>query len=152
MNILTFDDKPEISHYIKEYFDDDYDFTTCRTCSKVKQELKVRFFDCYIVDLNAATIGLSDETEEKTQGGLLTGWFLLTEHIWTNDLNGIPKTIIFSDYIAQLKRYINSEDASDDEKKKYRLLEEYKCVVSKSEGMKELERAITSVGQRNDGK
>jgi hypothetical protein len=154
MKILTFDDKPEVGYYIKDFFDDEpgHDFITCRTCSKVMQELKVGLFDCYIADLNAATMGLSNEIEEKTQGGLLTGWFLLTEHIWKSDLNGIAKTIIFSDYNERLRGYINSEEASDSEKEKFRQLEEYKCIVSKGDGMEELERAITSVNQRKEGK
>jgi CheY-like chemotaxis protein len=151
MKILIFEDSVEVRDWIKEYLDDTskYELTICRTWSAVTQKLETGLFDCYIVDLNAPTTGLSDKIEKKTRGGLLTGWFLLTEHIWKSDLNGITKTIIFSGYNEQLKNYVDSEEASEEEKRKFRQLEKYKCVVTKGDGMEELDNAITSINQRN---
>lgn len=36
--------------------------------------------DCYIVDLNLSTDGLSSEEVQQTKGGKLTGWVWLKRH------------------------------------------------------------------------
>jgi len=144
MKILTFDDKPDVNFFIEDFFEE-HDVETCTNCSRVLQMLKDDNFDCYIVDLNSNVSGLKEELGKKTENGLLTGWFLLTEHIWKHDLDGINKTIIFSDYNTQLRRYLDSDKTSKDEKNQFNKLENYKRVVSKSEGIRALKNAIDSI-------
>jgi len=149
MKILVFDDKPDVNYFIKEYFENEmYDIISCTNCSDVKKILNEDIFDCYIVDLSAAGFGLEEEIRRKTQGGLLTGWFLLTEYIWKNDLDSINKTIIFSDYITQLNRYIDSDNASHDEKDKFNQLVKNKSTIFKSEGLPALKKAILLINEK----
>ena len=151
MRILIFDDKPTITYFIQEYLDGKgHDLMFCNTCSKVREEMQTSEFDCYIVDLNAATVGLDDELQARTQGGLLTGWLLLTEYVWKEDAHGFTKTIIFSDYVAELKQYIASDKASDREKGWFTNLERCGHVISKSEKLAALVKAIDLINARGD--
>jgi hypothetical protein len=72
------------------------------------EKINEKQFDCYVLDLNAPTLGLSGEDTLKTQNGLLTGWVFFINYILTKDNSAIEKTVFFSDYITRLENYIET--------------------------------------------
>jgi len=151
MKVLTFEDRPSLNAYLKDFFEDEkHNATTCSTCGAVYDKFdNNNQFDCYVIDLNAPLMGLPENLYDKTENGLLTGWVLLINFILKRDPNGIKKTIILSEYITQLERYLKSEKASAEEKNIFSQLREYGYVISKSEGFPAFEKAVASLIQRN---
>lgn len=146
--ILVFEDRARTANQIKDYFYNlGYDITICTTCSKVVSTVNEINFDIYIIDLNVAAIGLSEEQITKTQNGLRTGWVLLVDILLPKDPMCIKKTVIFSDYINKFKEYIDSEQCSNQEKEWFETLCKNRSIVEKSEGFNMLKVAIQSKGE-----
>jgi DNA-binding NarL/FixJ family response regulator len=78
-------------------------------------------FDCLIVDLNMSNEYLEGDTlKRKTNGGSLTGWVWLY-HVAKpifDDVKKSPRIIIYSEFINELKEYM--ESASEEEYKYYK--------------------------------
>jgi DNA-binding NtrC family response regulator len=69
--------------------------------------------DAIILDLNMPTNGLNDEQVERTINGRLTGWIWFMDtvvHGSTPNPVDIKKTIIFSGFIPDLEKNINSDE------------------------------------------
>jgi len=152
MKVLTFEDRPTLNFYFEDYFKEEkHDVTTCSTCGAVYDEFdNNNHFDCYVIDLNAPLKGLPENLHDKTENGLFTGWQILFNLILVNDPDAIKKTIIISEYIIQLEKYVTSEKTSEEEKKAFSKLREYGYVISKSDGFPAFIKAVESLIQRNE--
>jgi len=145
MKVLVLEDLPSTAARTEKWFKKrGHDPTVRYTSAGVKDALRGCEFDCYVIDLNAGAIGLTKEQAERSQSGLLTGWILLTEHILVHDQNAMRKTIVFSDFVSDLKEHINSR-ASEQEKAWFSALESNGTLVSKNDGYGALKSALERV-------
>jgi len=69
MNILIFEDRPSLSAYLQDFFEEaKHSVTICNTCGAVYKEFNNNNrFDCYILDLNAPISGLPKNLHDKTE-------------------------------------------------------------------------------------
>ena len=135
MNILVFEDRAYVKQHMRMFLQSmGHNVVICSSCNGVIESIKANTFDCYILDLNVATMGLKAEEVASTNGGLLTGWILLTKYILKKDGQAMEKAVILSDYIREFKRYIISPSASAEEKAWFNILETRGAIHSKSEG------------------
>jgi hypothetical protein len=72
-------------------------------------DLATKFFEnnkediaCVITDLNMSDRWLKDEHRKKTEGGMISGWVWLQEHVF-KEKGEIP-TVIYSGYISLLRK------------------------------------------------
>jgi hypothetical protein len=120
----------------------------CFTCSAVRDALKADGFDYYILDLNAAFIGLDTDQKGMTQGGLLTGWILLWKFILPADPHAWEKTIFFSDFVPSLKKHVCSLRASEEEKELYSQLDKRQALIPKRDGYAALGNRLKSFSRQ----
>jgi len=154
MNILFFEDRPLLSVDIEDHFEKEkYNVVICRTCGAVYDKFNNNDqFDCYIMDLNAPIFGLPEHLHDKTENGLLTGWVLLIDYILEKDKDALDKTIIFSEYITLLEKYIFTQRTSQKEKEYFYRIKQRNALLRKSEGFIILENTVASLAQQNEAK
>ena len=112
MNILIVEDRISVSRYMKKALRklghvvfhalNIYDARECWEDENIT-------IDCLIVDLNMTPDGLTDDEIKATKDGVLTGWIWLKNHVFDNEPNMRPRTIIYTEYKTQLEREASGE-------------------------------------------
>ena len=110
MNILILEDRGSVSFYMAKYLEDEgYTVFQAHSIADAQSYYDSRKIDCIIADLNMIPDGLTPEEKSKTKNGLLAGWVWLNNYVFRHDNNMRDRTIIYTEYLAQLKRYVPRE-------------------------------------------
>lgn len=152
MKILILEDRVQIAKLMTEYLTElGHDPSPCYDCSEAIHLLGYKtppIFDRYIVDLNIRTYGLLDDEVKETQNGLRTGWIFLTKYVFLKDIDGVNKTIIFSDYAEQLRTYISTTNKQKKQEKQEKLwfeqLDNNGTIIHKCNGIHALDHLLTN--------
>ncbi len=126
MNILLVDDRGSVSKHVKGLLEDRehivFSAFTIGEAQAYWEDNKIAF-DCLIIDLNMDPTVLLNEEIDRTHYGLLTGWIWLKEYVYKKDNSMKQRTIIFSDYLTELKNIVSSKE-----------LKKIRCVAKSNSG------------------
>lgn len=81
--------------------------STAQSVADAKSLTATQLFDCYVVDLNVSTTGLTTAQRSSSAGGKLSGWLWLRHYLSKKDPNWREKTIIYSEYISTLRAHVD---------------------------------------------
>ena len=114
MNILVLEDRGEVSFYLREFLESEghvvleaYNPNDAQSHWNVRKKVSV---DCIIADLNMPPDGLTDEETASSRNGLLSGWYWLSGRVFPECPEMRKRVIVYSDYLADFKRYVRSEE------------------------------------------
>jgi hypothetical protein len=145
MKILLFEDDRRTANEMRRFLENTrgkggvaFDsLDVFRSFDATKNAITQQNYDCYILDLVAAT-GESAEWEyiRDCVGNYLAGWYLFAKHICENDDNAVNKTAVFSEHIDDyLREYIgDNERSTADDRLAYSRLKEHGALITKSSG------------------
>jgi len=112
--ILLLENKGEVSYYLEK--DLSHKGNIVFEALDVLDALSIindeKNIDCYILDLNLRSEGLTEEEEEQTKGGLITGWIWFKNYVLSSKPEDKNKCIIYSDYLGPLKKYVSAQELS----------------------------------------
>ena len=112
MKILVLDDRGSVNVHVAGMLEDEgHIVIRAFNCNDAESYWKK--CDCLIVDLNLPTDGLSEDQIVHTRGGLLTGWVWLKTHVLSHKPEIAERTIIFSEYIANLREVVSTTEIGD---------------------------------------
>lgn len=111
MNILFLEDRGSVSFPLVDELrgqrHEVFDAGSVRDARSYWEDKKI---DCLIVDLNMDPAGLTDEQANQTHGGLLTGWIWLRDYVFNVRQDMRQRTIIYTDYMEQLRANVPPSD------------------------------------------
>lgn len=110
MNVLVFEDRGSVSHYLEEALrSQGHQVFSAFSVPDAQTYWEDEEIDCIVADLNMSPEGLKDDGQERTARGLLTGWVWLVEHVFKEKEQMKPRTIIYSDYLNVLKDNVQAD-------------------------------------------
>ncbi|MBL7966949.1 MAG: response regulator [Prolixibacteraceae bacterium] len=63
--------------------------------------------DVFIIDLRVKPIGLTEKEIKQLPNGRFSGWVFLDNYVFKKDINYKSKTILYSEYIGELKSKVD---------------------------------------------
>ncbi len=112
MRVLFLEDRGDVAKHLKETLEERghevlraLEVSDAQSYWEDKQPI-----ECLIVDLNMDPAGLPEGMEKETKGGLLTGWIWLRESVFKERPKMKPRTIIYTDYLGQLRELVTPEE------------------------------------------
>jgi len=148
MKILILDDSHFIQDDLADYIllaDRSHHIVRCLHCADVEYQLDYQKkcneqpYDLFIVDMNAPTIGLTNEQAIESQNGWLTGWIVIRDIILPKCPDAERKIVVFSGWSKILDDYISAH-GSDFEQRIYSQLKANSAILHKSAGFSALDR------------
>jgi CheY-like chemotaxis protein len=150
MNILVLEDRGSVSIYLRQALEkqghrvvDAFDANDAQDWWNKRQKFPIH---CIILDLNLPPDGLSDEENKDSQGGLLSGWLWISRHVLTDQPNMRSRIIVYSDYLAELRRFVGRERYEDMQHEGIRLISK-RGRTSTADQVLDAVRKLAGVGQ-----
>lgn len=111
MNVLVLEDRGSVVFYMVEAIAAEghavlHAYGVNDAQSHIESEVMI---DCIVADLNMSPDGLSEEEMARTEYGLLTGWVWLEEYVFSVHESMRTRTIIYSEYLSDLRQHIDAE-------------------------------------------
>jgi CheY-like chemotaxis protein len=114
VNILVLEDRGRVSYYMEEALRSrGHTVLSAGNIWEAQYHWDQRsetVVNCIIADLNMSSDGLTPDETERTQEGILTGWVWLTERVYRDDPEMMPRTVIYSEYLDYLKDRLSNDE------------------------------------------
>ncbi len=111
MNVLVLEDRGSVSFYLEEALvAEGHEVFAAFNINDARSLFEDKPIDCIIEDLNMSPDGLEPKEIKMTQSGILTGWIWLREHVLKKKDWMSNRTIIYSEYLPQLREYASEKD------------------------------------------
>lgn len=116
MNILFLEDSGYVANLMKKGLESQGHMVFhALGINDAQSYLESEHIDCFIIDTNMDPSGLKQELIDQSHDGTLSGWLWLKEYVFNEKKNKEEKdvkkkTIIFSEYIQELKLYAEEND------------------------------------------
>lgn len=112
MNVLFVEDRGDVSYYVTKALQERghnviaaYDYDDAESHWQGRSTVSV---DCIILDLNLPSEGLAPEDQQKSRGGLLSGWLWLTGKVLKDEPIMRGRVAIYSAFLEEFKTHVES--------------------------------------------